>query len=456
MIFPEPLGRLLALAPPIVLLGAGCAGPPADCGSGFQGDGEGIEVTLATEASETHVDECSLPCLTATLTQGGLPLEGLSVMLRFTDGDGNTWTAETEDTTGASGQVELCLDGGVLGVGDVQVEAGCRGSTASVQWQVEPFGYHMGRDREPGAPAGADSFPELVPAETPFLFPREGTWFAHQLSGPSWLDDGDGAWVAVSGTPEDNGDPETPNSYYIGMVRVEGGEPVAWSPDWILPAEEDGEAWDQYGQNGACLVPGEYPYTLYYHGVSTPDGGLSVGRAWSEDGWTWEPDPDNPVFSPTGSEEDFDGSLTGHPTVRRSEEGLLEMWYAGGRDIGFALSEDDGATWERYCGGAVISGGGVRLKTPEVVRVTQGSTATYWITWARGDEHAYEVRWAESYDGIRWEEASEPLLEPGSQDWDSTSVTNGQVLVQDDTLKVLYAAVGEDDSGVGLATEGAR
>ena len=166
-----------------------------------------------------------------------------------------------------------------------------------------------------------------------------------------------------------------------------------------------------------------------------------VGRAWSDDGITWTADPDNPVYAPAG------GGRAAHPTVHHDGEGRIELWTLGQEGIEFALSSDEGASFTPYCGNPVL-----RLcKTPEVTWTGERYLATY----ACGDELAYRLHWAESFDGLRWVSADGPILTANGESWQSQSVANGQIHWNEGDVRVTYVGVGQEGAsprnGVGIA-----
>lgn len=164
----------------------------------------------------------------------------------------------------------------------------------------------------------------------------------------------------------------------MGPLDAEGRQ---WQrqPEPIYRPEPDG--WDGVFVTGTSVLIGpDGVWRLYYSGAGTTVG---VGLLTSNDGVTWEPSPDNPVFERELGAWD---EATIEPTVRYFG-GKYWMWYAGyveplGDDtriaIGLATS-DDGVHWQREPDNPVLEPGAtgtwndLRVLSPEVLVEEDGS-----------------------------------------------------------------------------------
>ncbi len=308
--------------------------------------------------------------------------------------------------------------------------------TEPLALDVRPFGYDMGRDVEPGAPEALSWFAHFTHAESPFFTPHDNSWYQYQITSPLLfarellLFAGNEAW-----------DPTLQKgSYALGAARLEDGEVVEVSAEPILPSTEG--AWDSLSQNAPTVAYDGERYVLWYHGRASDDDYPVIGRAFSTDGMTWEPDPNNPLFGDPVTQR------VAHPTVYIHDD-LVELWYLADDGINLALSDDGGATFTPYCGGAL----GFIGKTPEIAWTGE----RYILTWVTGDAPNYHIRWSESFDGIRWLHADDYALEATDTDWENVGVANGQPLWEDGELSMVYVGVGESvggrpGNGFGIAT----
>jgi predicted GH43/DUF377 family glycosyl hydrolase len=161
----------------------------------------------------------------------------------------------------------------------------------------------------------------------------------------------------------------------IGRATAES--PIGpWTADEnpILVGGEAG-AWDEMSVAYASVIATEDGYVMFYIGENAA-GVEQLGRATSQDGITWEKDPE-PVF-------ELDASLGEAPSfvvnkvIFDGERWILA--YKNSRSgIGLAFSED-GITWERYTNNPIITyqeiPGAVRMGYMNFMQDDMGS---YWL-----------------------------------------------------------------------------
>lgn len=393
-------------------------------------------ISLIEGSPSEPADECALTCFTVQVSDASGPLSGALVTASADHQRLEIPAVETD----ADGLAQICPPQGALPPGAELLTLQSVGVILRVPLEIHPFGWSLGREREPGPPASLDSMPILERPSTPILTPQPDTWFAFQVTDPSLYQD---RLLVFSGTETDNGTPE-PNAYQFGVAVLEQ-ERVTWVSESPI-AEQGDQDWDALGRNAPNLHHDGERFLLYYHGLLTDSGGLAIGRAFSDNGLEYEVDPANPILEPEGEPGDPRDGLVGHPTVLQSDDGFTEMWFAAGMDLDMALSADGGASFTRFCAGPVLRQASERLKSPEVL----WHQDRYLMTFARGVDHAYDIYWAESLDGLRWRVSDSPVLARGSSDWDSNGVVNGQIL-PGDPMRLLFAGVGPGGSGLGIA-----
>jgi len=232
---------------------------------------------------------------------------------------------------------------------------------------------------------------------------------------------------------------------------------AAWDPEPVLAPGRLG-TFDDSGSTGSCLVWHEGRAHLYYigwnRGVTVPfhtSIGLAVG-----DGRAFERVSEAPVLGRNPSDPIF----TTSPWVLR-DGGTWRMWYtscerweptpAGPRhhyDIRHAES-DDGVCW-RPTGHRCIGfrdAGEYAIARPCVVR--DGNLYRMWFSY-RGD--GYRIGYAESDDGLAWTRIDDARgLGPSGEGWDATMVEYPFVFERAGRRTLLYNGDGYGASGAGAA-----
>jgi hypothetical protein len=151
-----------------------------------------------------------------------------------------------------------------------------------------------------------------------------------------------------------------------GSIRQIG---YATSPDgiqWTKRTEPvlsaHGAGWEAGGVLWCSVLPKTEGYTMYYTGTDRSETYYRTGRATSADGVNWTRDSvNNPVLT-VGEDSTWDDiGATGGSCLELGGE--LYMWYTGwaknyvGTAIGMATSTDGGASWVKWPGNPIITGG---------------------------------------------------------------------------------------------------
>jgi hypothetical protein len=219
-------------------------------------------------------------------------------------------------------------------------------------------------------------------------------------------------------------------------------------------------AFDDSGAMGASVVEEGGRKYLYYigwsRGVTVPFYTF-VGCAISEDGGR---SFTRVSAAPILERNRHDPFLMTSPWVL-VEDGLWRMWYASGSgweagedgprhyyNIRYAESED-GIAWTRT-GRVCIDFAGEEeyaIARPCVVR--RGDHYGIWYSY-RGD--AYRIGYAESADGLDWERKdAEVGIDVSANGWDSEMIEYPCVFEYDGTSFMLYNGNGYGATGIGLA-----
>jgi hypothetical protein len=241
-------------------------------------------------------------------------------------------------------------------------------------------------------------------------------------------------------------------------VDLASPESIEYGAEPLLRPGQLG-AFDDSGAMGSCLVEHEGRRNLYYigwsRGVSIPFSTF-VGLAISDDGGkTFARASPAPILE-RGPHDPF---LTTSPWVL-VDDGLWRMWYASGTgwtiedgapkhyyNLRYAESED-GIAWRRD--GIVcidFAEGESAIARPCVVRA--GSTYRMWYSY-RGD--SYRIGYAESTDGISWQRKdAEAGIDVSDEGWDAEMIEYPCVFEHDGSWYLLYNGDGYGETGIGLA-----
>ena len=167
---------------------------------------------------------------------------------------------------------------------------------------------------------------------------------------------------------------------------------------------------------------------------TNPDLPYKIGVAYSTDKINWTKHPD-PIISPTPGFWDSNGAY--HPCVIR-EDSVYKMWYMAYKDgiirICFATSTDGGLAWTKHPD-PVLSPGTAEwesagIAVPLVLKVTEGYVM-YYSGW-NSSHIITKIGRAISTDGINWQRdtVNSPVLIAGTG-WETKIFASGIVTVND-------------------------
>jgi hypothetical protein len=219
-------------------------------------------------------------------------------------------------------------------------------------------------------------------------------------------------------------------------------------------------SFDDSGAMGSSLVAHAGRKYLYYigwtRGVSVPFYTF-IGCATSDDGGqTFRRASDAPVVE-RGPHDPY---LTTSPWVL-VEDGLWRMWYASGTrweptadgprhfyNVRYAES-DDGVRWRRDGHVCLDYGaeGEYAIARPCVVKI--GGRYRMWYSY-RGD--AYRIGYAESADGLEWERRDDEAgIDVSAEGWDAEMIEYPFVFEHGGDWLMLFNGNGYGATGIGLA-----
>ena len=373
--------------------------------------GSDANITVQTDLSEPF-DECALPCVTVSGPPGAaLTLVADDEML-------------DSGTIGEDGLLSLCPSQGSLAPEAIlSVEQNGVVLTSTVL-DIRPFGYALGRERSYGAPDSLLWDTDWALEPQPFFRSEPGSWYRQAITSPHRANDA----LYFSGKPTNDA------PYLLGMVELDGLSVVGVSAAPILEPTDD--SWDISGQVSPTIVEDSTQRLLFYQGMGTDAVVPILGRATSEDGETWS----HPV---SGSYGDPTDNKVSHPTALIDESELIELWHlTEDGPVGLSLSDDGGQTFTPACVSLPMRG-----KSPEVAWIED----RYLMTWATVAEDEDVIRWAESFDGIRWLQRSAPILWASSTEWTMDGMSNAQLTWIDDEPWLLLVGVNDGAHSFGLA-----
>jgi predicted GH43/DUF377 family glycosyl hydrolase len=255
------------------------------------------------------------------------------------------------------------------------------------------------------------------------------------------------------------------NRSHIGWVELDLADaerPRAAATEPVLAPGRLG-CFDDHGVYAASLVAHEGTLFLYYVGWNPgprePLFYASIGLAASDDGGlSFRRHSAAPVLA----RSDFDPCLVTSPCVLL-DEGRWRMWYVSGfawredaagltsyYDVKYAESAD-GVNWERdgrVCIG--LEDGETNIGRPCVLRDEGGYRM--WFASNRGE--GYRIGYAESDDGLSWRRVDgQEGLEPSGAGWDSQAVAYPWVFANGSRTAMLYNGNEFGRDGFGLAVE---
>lgn len=229
----------------------------------------------------------------------------------------------------------------------------------------------------------------------------------------------------------------------IGLAESQDG--LRWNalPDVVLGPDADSPSEGLEVTRPFVLAEADGSYTMWYAGHG--EERVVICRATSGDGIVWH--RSGPVLAPSAP---WEKSALMCPSVLRTADGRLHMWYSGGERyepdaIGYAVS-DDGLEWRRVGIGPVLVP--EPMSTWERDRVAGAHVFEHdgWFYAAYiGFAHGFEdsaIGIARSHDGVSWQRhTGNPVVtrgNPGS--FDSINVYKPFVIVDGEKWHMWFNA----------------
>ncbi|MEX0724755.1 MAG: glycosylase [Planctomycetaceae bacterium] len=202
-------------------------------------------------------------------------------------------------------------------------------------------------------------------------------------------------------------------------------EPIEKNPIFVASGEGH---WDVKIRERGFILKEEDGYKMWYTGYDgTREGTKMLGLATSEDGVTWTPCDDNPIYDDHWVEDMMVVKL----------DGVYYMFAEGSMDQAQLLTSTDGVHWTRE---RTLD---VRLKNGEPIPPGPYGTPTAWHeghTWYLFYERRDQGVWlATSNDMKVWtNRQDEPVLAPGPGDYDRDLVAMNQIVKYDGRYYAYY------------------
>lgn len=253
----------------------------------------------------------------------------------------------------------------------------------------------------------------------------------------------------------------TSNQSLIGYAELDITNPgkILRTPEKPVLGLGELGCFDDNGVTASCLVNHDGAKYLYYIGWkprSTTRFGLMTGLAISEDGGdTFRRYSRAPILQLT-DREPF--SILTAPYVIRDGK-TWRMWYVSCEgwihadlptyNIKYAES-DDGIRW-RQGGQIALELGGEETALARPCIVKEDNVFRMWYSFKTTTE-SYRMGYAESADGLKWERMDELVgIGPSKEGWDSEMIEYPYVFTHEGRKYMAYNGNGYGVNGAGLA-----
>jgi predicted GH43/DUF377 family glycosyl hydrolase len=247
----------------------------------------------------------------------------------------------------------------------------------------------------------------------------------------------------------------------IGFAEASVDDPIIWNEAAVSPVlrpRADNWEGNRINQPRVVVVSPDH-WRMYYTGWGCPGGGSpwAMGVAESFDGGvTWERRGDDPILD-RGDPGSPDGGGACVPMVLRVD-GRWMMWYTAGvinpeghTQIHLCLAvSEDGLCWRKHEGNPVLgddfSDNPARSVTSRCYVRHDDGVFRMWYSYAKPK---YEIRYAESLNGIDWTRSPiAPVLGPSSAPaWDDDIVEYPEVQIVDGVFRLWFCGNGYGSVG---------
>jgi len=179
----------------------------------------------------------------------------------------------------------------------------------------------------------------------------DNSWNVDGIGCSAVIVDGDTLRMWYAGLDQHNFDA-------IGYATSTDG--VNWTEYEDNPVLERSGEWDSWGIYAPYVIKNGDTFEMWYSGVTiNSPWAHQIGYASSEDGINWTVSEENPILEP-GPGYSWDGARVGSPVVLHTNDQYL-MWFTGsnpnlGLHIGFANS-DDGISWQKDPDNPILANG---------------------------------------------------------------------------------------------------
>ncbi len=175
----------------------------------------------------------------------------------------------------------------------------------------------------------------------------DNSWNVNGIGCPTVIQDGDTLRMWYAGVARDD-------SYAIGYATSTDG--VHWTEYEGNPVLGRSDLWEGAGVNAPYVIKTEETFEMWYQGLPQI---WQIGYASSEDGINWAKSEENPILEP-GPQNSWDVARVGSPVVLHTNDQYL-MWFTGfspdlGLQTGFANS-DNGISWQKDPDNPILANG---------------------------------------------------------------------------------------------------
>ncbi len=270
-------------------------------------------------------------------------------------------------------------------------------------------------------------------------------WYCLGQTDP-WVAKGaDGEWTAWFSTGGDLGGP------VVGRALVDENFGFTINPSDRPVLELGEDVWNKHRETvSARWNPDQENWTMWYLGYETSffdDPGFGQMNSLDSDGIEWERS-EAPIYTP--DPDGWDHAFITGPTFMETPEGQWRLYYSGAGTtvgIGVLISDDEGETWEPHPENPVFERDldswdqGILEQS---VKIVDGD----YMMWYSGYEEPLNldstpiyVGLARSSDGINWERSEyNPVLGPGEGgSWNDLRVVSPHVIMGVDGALYMFA-----------------